>query len=192
MIKKSWFILNATRDLKQDHILINRLGKIAKKCSDLLYGNVDIPIEDIKIISMLIHEFVDKFHHGKEEQAYFPQMNDKNNFAQDIRNFLIEHELGRRIAKMISQSLVSWDRGISSTERVARFLNAYSVFITIHTEKENLFFDLIEKKDGLSEEEHSLLMKHFETCYNDVGGKVRVEQMTKLIGYLEERQWMKM
>jgi hemerythrin-like domain-containing protein len=184
--------LNATRDLKQDHILINRLGKIAKKCSDLLYGNVDIPIEDIKIISMLIHEFVDKFHHGKEEQAYFPQMNDKNNFAQDIRNFLIEHELGRRIAKMISQSLVSWDRGISSTERVARFLNAYSVFITIHTEKENLFFDLIEKKDGLSEEEHSLLMKHFETCYNDVGGKVRVEQMTKLIGYLEERQWMKM
>jgi hemerythrin-like domain-containing protein len=192
MIKKSWFILNATRDLKQDHILINRLGKIAKKCSDLLYGNVDIPIEDIKIISMLIHEFVDKFHHGKEEKAYFPQMNDKNNFAQDIRNFLIEHELGRRIAKMISQSLVSWDRGISSTERVARFLNAYSVFITLHTEKENLFFDLIEKKDELSEEEHSLLMKHFEICHNDVGGKVRVEQMTKLIGYLEERQWMKM
>jgi hemerythrin-like domain-containing protein len=191
MIKKSWFILNATRDLKQDHILINRLGKIAKKCSDLLYGNVDIPIEDIKIISMLIHEFVDKFHHGKEEKAYFPQMNDKNNFAQDIRNFLIEHELGRRIAKMLSQSLVSWDGGISSTERAARFLNAYSVFITIHTEKENIFFDLIEKKDGLSEEEHSLLMKHFETCHNDVGGKVRVEQMTKLIGCLEERQWMK-
>ena len=188
---KSRFILNATRDLKQDHILINRLGKIAKKCSDLLYGNVDIPIEDIKIISMLIHEFVDKFHHGKEEKAYFPQMNDKNNFAQDIRNFLIEHELGRRIARMLSQSLESWDGGINARERVARFLNAYSVFITIHTEKENVFFDLIEKKDGLSEEEHSLMLKHFETCHNDVGGKVRVEQMIRLIWCLEERQWMK-
>lgn len=182
--------MNATRDLKQDHILINRLGKIAKKCSDLLYANIDIPIEDIKIISMLIEEFVDKFHHGKEEKAYFPQMNDKNNFSHDIRNFLIEHELGRRIARMLSQSLESWDGEINSRERAARFLNAYSVFITIHTEKENVFFDLIEKKDGLSKEKHSLLLKHFETCHNDVGGKVRVEQMIRLIGCLEERQWM--
>lgn len=183
--------MNATRDLKQDHILINRLGKIAKKCSDLLYGNVDIPTEDIKIVSMLIHEFVDKFHHGKEEKAYFPQMKDKNNFSQDIRNFIIEHELGRRIAKMLSQSLISWNDGIDSRERVARFLNAYSVFITIHTEKENIFFELIEKKASISEEEHSLLLKNFETCHNDVGGKVRVEQMTRLIGCLEEREWMK-
>jgi hemerythrin-like domain-containing protein len=182
--------LNATRDLKQDHILINRLGKIAKKCSDLLNANVEIPTEDIKIISMLIHEFVDKFHHGKEERAYFPKINDKNNFSQDIRNFLIEHELGRRIAKMLYQSLISWDGGHDSRERVARFLNAYSVFINIHTEKENMFFDVIEKKDSLSEEEHSLLLKHFETCRTDVGGKIRVEQMTTLIGCLEEREWM--
>jgi hypothetical protein len=53
--------------------LVNRLGKIAERCSDLLYSNVVIPIEDIKIISMLIQEFADKFHHGKEEKAYFPE-----------------------------------------------------------------------------------------------------------------------
>ena len=182
--------MSATRDLKQDHILINRLGKIAKKCSDLLYANAEIPTEDIKIISMLIYEFVDKFHHGKEEKAYFPQMNEKNSFSQDIRNFLIEHELGRRIAKMLYQSLISWDGGVDSRERVARFLNAYSVFIDIHTERENNFFDVVEKKDSLSEEEHSLLLKHFETCSCDVGGKIRVEQMTTLIGCLEEREWM--
>ena len=54
-------------------------------------------------------------------------MKHKNNFSQDIRNFLIEHELGRRIAKMLSQSLISWNGGADSRERVARFLNAYSV-----------------------------------------------------------------
>lgn len=182
--------MNATRDLKQDHILINRIGKIAKKCSDLLYANEEIPIEDIKIISMLMDEFVDKFHHGKEERAYFPQMNDKNSFSQDIRNFLIEHELGRRIAKMLYQSLISWDGGAESREQVARFLNAYSVYINLHTEKENMFFDAIEKKNGLSEEEHSLLLKHFETCRTEVGGRTRIEQMTTLIGCLEERAWM--
>lgn len=53
-----------------------------------------------------------------------------------------------------------------------------------------MFFDVIEKKYSLSEEEHSLLLKHFETCRADVGGKIRVEQMTRLIGCLEEREWM--
>ena len=183
--------MNATKNLKQDHILVNRLGKIAKRCSDLLYSNVVIPIEDIKIISMLIQEFVDKFHHGKEEKAYFPQMNEKNNFSEEIRKFLIEHELGRRIAKMLVQSLVSWEDRLDSRERVARFLKAYSVFISIHTEKEDLFFDLIEEKGNLSEEEHFQLMGRFKFCNSEVGGKVRVEQMIKLIGYLEEREWMK-
>ena len=183
--------MNATKNLKQDHILVNRLGKIAKRCSDLLYSNVVIPIEDIKIISMLIQEFVDKFHHGKEEKAYFPSMNDKNNYSEDIRKFLIEHELGRRIAKMLVQSLLAWDSGIDSREPVARFLNAYSVFISIHTGKEDVFFDLIEEKRSLSEDEHSLLMENYKTCHREGGGKVIVEQMTKLIGYLEEREWMR-
>ena len=107
-------VLNATKNLKQDHILVNRLGRIAKKCSDLICDNSDIPIEDIKIISMLIQEFVDKFHHGKEEKAYFPQMNEKDNFSEEIRKFLIEHELGRRIAKMLVQSLVSWEDRLDS------------------------------------------------------------------------------
>ena len=184
-------VLNATKNLKQDHVLVNRLGRIAKKCSDLIYDNSDIPIEDIKIISMLIQEFVDKFHHGKEEKAYFPQMNEKNNFSEEIRKFLIEHELGRRIAKMLVQSLVSWEDGLNPRERVARFLKAYSVFISIHTEKEDLFFDLIEEKGSLSEEEHSQLIGRYKVCNSEVGGKVRVEQMIILIGYLEEREWMK-
>ena len=74
----------------------------------------------------------------------------------------------------------------------ARFLKAYSVFISIHTEKEDLFFDLIEEKGSLSEEEHSQLIGRYKFCNSEVGGKVRVEQMIKLIGYLEEREWMKM
>jgi hemerythrin-like domain-containing protein len=183
--------LNATKDLQQDHLLVKRLGKIAKKCSDALYSNIVIPIEDIKIISMLIQEFVDKFHHGKEEKAYFPHMNDKDDYSEDIRKFLIEHELGRRIASMLLQNLKAWDSGIDSREPVARFLNAYSVFISTHTGKEDVFFDLVEEKGRLSEEEHSLLMKHYKVCSSDVGGKVRVEQMIKLIGYLEEKEWMR-
>lgn len=182
--------MDATQDLKQDHITVRRLRDIAQICSNKLYANENIPIEDIKIISVIIEEFVDRFHHGKEEQAYFPETKDKDSFSEDIRKFMIEHELGRRIAKMLLYQVQAWNQGIDHREPIARFLKSYAVFITDHTYKEDRFFDLIENEKILSNEENERLMKHYESCRNQVGGKARMEQMMKLIEYLEEREWM--
>jgi hemerythrin-like domain-containing protein len=183
--------LKATSDLKNDHITVRRLGAIVQTCSDKLYLNEDIPIEDIELISVIIEEFVDRFHHGKEEQAYFPETKDKDSFGEDIRKFLIEHELGRRIARMLRGHLNSWKKGIDSREPVARFLKSYAIFISDHTGKEDKFFDLVEEKKSITEQEDQMLIKHYDSCRNQVGGKVRMEQMLKLIGYLETKEWMK-
>lgn len=183
--------MRATSDLKNDHITVRRLGTIVQNCSDKLYLNQDIPIEDIELISVIIEEFVDRFHHGKEEQAYFPETKDKDSFGEDIRKFLIEHELGRRIARMLRGHLNSWKKGIDSREPVARFLKSYAVFISDHTGKEDKFFDLVEEKKSITEQEDQMLIKHYDSCRNQVGGKVRMEQMLKLIGYLETKEWMK-
>lgn len=183
--------MKATSDLKNDHITVRRLGTIVQNCSDKLYLNQDIPIEDIELISVIIEEFVDRFHHGKEEQAYFPETKDKDSFGEDIRKFLIEHELGRRIARMLRGHLNSWKKGIDSREPVARFLRSYAIFISDHTGKEDKFFDLVEEKKSITEQEDQMLIKHYDSCRNQVGGKVRMEQMLKLIGYLETKEWMK-
>ncbi len=94
---------------------------------------------------------------------------------------------------MFLRNLKTWkDSGEkSSTEPLARFLKSYSVFITDHTGKEDIFFDMIEEKGSLSNEDNEILTKHFESCRNQVGGAARIEQMMKLIKYLEEREWMK-
>ena len=97
--------MSATQDLKEDHIIVRRLGSIAQICSNKLAANEPIPLEDIKIISVIIEEFVDSFQHGKEEKVYFPETEDRENYAEDIRKFLIEHELGRRISRMLSRHL---------------------------------------------------------------------------------------
>ena len=99
--------MNATKDLKQDHLTLRRVRDIAQRSSEKLYANEDIPFEDLEIISVVIEELVDRFHHGKEEQAYFPETEDKDGFSEDIRKFLIEHELGRRIARMFLSNLKS-------------------------------------------------------------------------------------
>jgi len=124
----------ATKNLNEDHILIRRLRNVAKVCSEKLFANIEIPIEDIEIISVVMEEFVDRFHHGKEEKAYFPETQDKDGFSEDIRKFLIEHELGRRIAMMLRREINNWKNNeIKTIEPIARFLKSYSVFIDEHT-----------------------------------------------------------
>jgi len=195
--------MSSTQNLLDEHLIVRRLGNIAKKCSDGLYSNQNIPIEDIQIISVVIEEFVDAFHHGKEENAYFPVTQYKNSFSEDIRKFLIEHELGRRIAKMLRRELellIDYDKydqsqGLKwndnkSKEPVARFLKSYAVFVFDHTGKEDAFFEKVQEKQSLSEEEDMQLVKHYELCKNRTGGQARIEEMIKLVGYLENRKWM--
>jgi hemerythrin-like domain-containing protein len=195
--------MSSTQNLLDEHLIVRRLGSIAKKCSDGLYSNQNIPIEDIQIISVIIEEFVDAFHHGKEEKAYFPVTMYKNSFSEDIRKFLIEHEFGRRIAKMLRRELeflidrdkydqskgLKWNN--KSKEPVARFLKSYAVFVFDHTGKEDAFFEKIQEKQSLSEEEDIQLVKHYELCKNQTGGQARIEEMIRLVGYLEDREWMK-
>ena len=50
---------SSTDNLMKEHLIVRRIGSIAQRCSDRLYADDDIPIEDIKIISVVIEEFVD-------------------------------------------------------------------------------------------------------------------------------------
>ena len=109
--------MESTKNLKDDHITIRRVQNIAKKCSDILYSNRYVPIEDIEIISVIIEEFVDNFHHGKEAKAYFPEAKVKDSYGEDIRKFLIEHELGRRIAMMLRRELKQYKENMSKNHQ---------------------------------------------------------------------------
>jgi hemerythrin-like domain-containing protein len=197
---------SSTDSLMQEHIIVRRIGNIAQRCSDRLYANKDIPIEDIQIISVVMEEFIDALHHGKEEKAYFPITGSKDGFSEDIRKFLIEHELGRRIASMLRRELdvliehadsnskgagigLKWNN--SSKEPVARFLKSYAIFVSDHTAKEDTFFKSIQVKNSISEEEDRELLRHYEVCKGQIGGQARIEEMMKLIDYLESREWTK-
>ncbi len=197
-------VSSSTDNLLQEHLIVRRLGNISQKCSDRLYANQDIPIEDIQIISVVIEEFIDAFHHGKEEKAYFPITKIKDGFSEDIRKFLIEHELGRRIANMLRRELYalidhddsdSKETGLKwsnkDKEPVARFLKSYAIFVLDHTGKEDIFFKTILHKRSISQQEDVQLTRYYESCRNEAGGRARIDEMIRLIGYLEGREWMR-
>jgi hemerythrin-like domain-containing protein len=197
---------SSTDNLMQEHLIVRRIGNIAQRCSDRLYANEDISIEDIQIISVVTEEFIDAFHHGKEEKAYFPVTRSKDGFSEDIRKFLIEHEFGRRIANMLRRELnalterddsASKGAGVGlkwnnrNKEPVARFLKSYAIFVSDHTSKEDIFFKSIQEKNSISEEEDRDLLRHYEACRGQMGGQARIEEIVRLIEYLESREWMK-
>ncbi len=182
----------STRDLVQDHVTVKRIRDIAQRCSDRLYAGGDVPLEDIAVISVVIEEFVDAFHHGKEEKAYFPATETRDGtYAEEVRKFKIEHEFGRRVARMMQRSLEEWKAGVNGREPVARFLKTYAAFVTDHTGKEEKFFEMVEQSKSLSEKQDLELLRHYESCRKDVGGSARVEELLRLVQYLEEREWMR-
>jgi hemerythrin-like domain-containing protein len=91
--------MSATDDLLQDHVFIRRLQVVIEKCYTLLYEN-DVPFGDLIKITDIIEQFVDNFHHGKEESTYFPETERIDRYSE-IRKFVIEHEFGKRIAKRV-------------------------------------------------------------------------------------------
>lgn len=194
--------MKSTQELKEDHITIRRIKDVALKCSKNLLEKNYVPIEDIEIISVVFEEFIDHFHHGKEEMAYFPEVKEESEFSEEIRKFLIEHEFGRRIAILLRKAVNNWKSKIKESgmdeeqvkqlaEPIARFLKAYAIFIEDHTGKEDKFFDRIEERKIISNSEDELLLMHYKSCLNQAGGKLRIEQMIRLINYLEKREWMK-
>jgi hypothetical protein len=68
-------------------------------------------------------------------------------------------------------------------------LKTYAAFVTDHTGKEEKFFEAAEK--SISSEEDRQILRHYESCRREAGGSARVQELLKLVEYLEERKWMK-
>lgn len=68
--------MNATSDLKKDHLFVRRFGEVIQRCSDKIYADKDsdILLEDLEIASVIMEELIDTFHHGKEEEVYIFQV----------------------------------------------------------------------------------------------------------------------
>ncbi|AFS83128.1 hemerythrin domain-containing protein [Candidatus Nitrosopumilus sediminis] len=177
--------MSATNQLRADHDQVKRLEKIVFKCSEELKKGADIPFSDLSKIMIVISEFIDTIHHSREENSYFPCVSDHGSLKDEIHRFLVEHEFGRNVARLISRHLKLWKEGSDEREPVSRYLNAYGVFLKDHLHKENKFFDTAEA-NVLTKEEEANMYEEYKSVFAIVK---KVEDMIKEIDYLESRPW---
>ncbi len=177
--------MSATEDLLQDHVLIRRLQSVIEKSYTMLYQGRDVPFGDLLKIADIIEQFVDQFHHGKEETGYFAEAEHRDHYSDEIRKFVVEHEFGRRIAKRVRIHLEELLQGKNAREPLARYLKTYAVFILDHTSKEDRLFTEIKEKRSLSDEES--LRKQFDHMRRD--RMRRTGDLVQVLEQLEKAEW---
>ena len=65
------------------------------------------------------------------------------------------------------------------------------MFVSDHTGKEDVFFRSVQEKNSISGDEDRELLRHYEECKGQTGGQARIDEMMRLVEYLEGREWTK-
>ncbi|WP_428324062.1 hemerythrin domain-containing protein [Nitrosopumilus sp.] len=177
--------MSATDLLRFEHDQIRRLEKITLRCSEELLKGIDVPFSDIDKITVIISEFIDAIHYGREEDAYFPCVASYDTLKDKIHMLVVEHEFGRKSARQIADYMKRWRNGEDTRESVARFLKVYSVYLFDHLNKENKFFDEVEER-VLSKEEEMEMYEQYKSVSTTVK---KVDDMIKELDWLETRSW---
>ncbi len=174
--------MSATSDLKGDHSIVRRISKIARGYAEVIYSSNSVPADDVKKVLILIEMFIDAYHHCKEECSYFPLVNGTV-LEDEAKALMVEHELGRRIAKMLRSNLDLWLRDRRNSEPIARMLKAYAEYLDLHMEREERFFSSYD--ESVDEERQKQVIGAFNTIRRERMDGVRLNSILTMLDELE-------
>lgn len=154
----------ATQDLRDEHegikVALAVLGHLANE----IEGDRAVSFDDLDQIVDFLKTFVDRCHHGKEEDLLFPALEmagvPKENGP--IGAMLADHTRGRECVRAMNDALAGVGAG-DPAERKAFAVAAqgYARLLCDHIEKENnVLFVMAERQ--LPPEEHTRLAEGFE------------------------------
>lgn len=179
--------MKSTRELMHEHEGIQLMLGILQSVMRKVVGGEGAPREDLEGIMEFFTIFVDKCHHGKEEDFLFPAL-EAAGVAKDggtIGVMLHEHERARRHVAEMKKALGDYTLFGMNTSAFQRAGEEYVSLLNQHIFKENnVLFPIAEKV--LSAEEDEKLHDDFERLEKERIGIGKHEEfhalMDKLLG----------
>jgi hemerythrin-like domain-containing protein len=177
------------QDLIMEHEAVKLTLKILDKiCTNIEQtGKISNPEHLNQLIEFFII-FVDKCHHGKEEELLFPAL-EAIGVQRDggpIGVMLAEHQRGREYVRKINESFSQYSEGDrAALTQLAKNSRAYISLLSQHIDKENnVLFPIGDNR--LSEEKKAELWEGFETIEKQKIGVGKHEEFHKMLDYLED------
>ena len=176
------------QDLIMEHEAVKLTLKILDKiCSNIEQtGRISNPEHLDQLIEFFI-VFVDKCHHGKEEELLFPAL-EAVGVQRDggpIGVMLSEHQQGREYVQKMNGAFSQYNEGDrSAATKLAKNSRAYIALLSQHIDKENnVLFPIGDNR--LSEKKKAELWEGFETIEKQKIGVGKHEEFHKMLEYLE-------
>ncbi len=179
--------MKATEQLKEEHEGVRLMLRILGEVSRQLDSEGRIQNEHFESILEFLKVFVDKCHHGKEEELLFPSLV-RVGIPQDgpIAVMLFEHEMGRKYVRLMTDAFERFKlKDASAAAAIAQSAQDYVALLTDHIDKENnILFAMAD--DRLSAEAQEELSEGFEKIEESRIGAGKHESFHALLHTLSE------
>lgn len=128
----------STESLRKDHDLIEKVIKSMEVTLHLLKAGKVIPEFILMPVVDFSKNFTDVCHHGKEEESFFPALEQAGmpHHMGPIAVMLMEHETTRKIATRMADSAKEYLQA-GSSQKLISDIQEYVEHITQHLWKEN-------------------------------------------------------
>lgn len=177
--------MKATQQLKDEHEGVKVMLSILDKVCQKLKTDVNLNSDHLEGILEFLKVFVDKCHHGKEEDLLFPEL-EKVGIPKDgpIGVILHEHTIGRNYVKGISEAFAKYKTGDkSASTQIIENASGYISLLFAHIEKENNVLFMMADS-WLSAEKQDELYEGFEKIEEERIGAGKHQEFHALIAKL--------
>ena len=167
-----------TEILSEEHQHILKLAELLEKeCSK---SGEQLHPDFFRKAVKFIKEYADQFHHGKEEDILFVELNKDGTLTHcnPTSQMLYEHELGREFVREMEEGVKENDKN-----KIFRGAQGYAQLIKEHIYKEdNILYPMVE--EALGEKEKKELSRRFQEA--DKKNQKLSQEGLKILEQLEE------
>lgn len=180
--------MKATDELKKEHEAVELMLRILQTVAGKLKGGERVNTEHLDGILEFLSIFVDKCHHGKEEEFLFPAL-EAAGVPRDggpIGVMLDEHEQGRKLVAKLKTAVTPYRSGDQTVAAdIQQTINEYVALLTHHIIKENtVLFPMEDAR--LSPNQDIELFEAFERLERERIGPGKHEEFHALLDRLQD------
>jgi hemerythrin-like domain-containing protein len=179
--------MKATQELKNEHRGIELMLRVLSAISEKVGHGEPLHAPHIDGIMEFLTIFVDKCHHGKEEEFLFPAL-EAAGVAKEggpIGVMLSEHEQGRKLAARLKQCVSDYRSGDrQAAGGIQQTVKAYVDLLTQHIAKEDaVLFPMADTR--LDADRDAALYSAFEKLEHERIGEGKHEAFHALLDELQ-------
>lgn len=182
--------MSATQDLRSEHGAVHRMLRILEAMRCRVEAGEGVAAEDVLECVEFLRVFVDRCHHGKEEQLLFPAMLEARLSGTPgvIGRLLDDHVHGREaVGRMAAAAAASGDRDVvGDSLALSQAVTDYVGLLRAHIMlEETVCFEAADRL--LPDETQRRLEEGYDRIERDVVGEGRHEAFHAMLDRLETR-----